>query len=83
VAGLVIFAGVAAALAVVSGGLGAVGAAVLMWATDDGFVVHRFGVLGADSGSVGAFAVIGCAAAGGYGVGCLLRWVRRRRLWGG
>jgi hypothetical protein len=76
-AGLVLFAGAAAGLAAVSSGLGAVGAALLMWAGDDGFVIHRFGVLSLDDPSVRALAVIGSAAVAAYGAAGLARRLRR------
>lgn len=69
--GLVLFAGAAAALAAVSSGLAAAGAALLMWAGDDGFVIHRFGVLTLDAASVRALGVIGAAAVGTYAVAAL------------
>jgi hypothetical protein len=77
VAGLVLFAAVGAALAAVSSGLGAVAAALLMWAGDDGFVIHRFGVLYLDAPSVQALAVIGCITLGAYAAAGLVRRVPR------
>jgi hypothetical protein len=75
--GLVLFAGVAAGMAAVSGCLGAMAAALLMWATDDGFVIHRFGVLGSDPRSASALGVVMGAAVIAYGVAALVRRVRR------
>jgi len=73
VAGLALFTVVAAFLAAMSGGWGAGAAALLMWATDDGFVIHRFGVLSLDGRSVRALVVIACVAAGVYGAALMVR----------
>ena len=75
-AGLALFALVAAGLAALSGALGAAGAAMLMWAGDDGFVIHRFGVLSLDAPSVSALVVIAAVAVIGCAGGGLVRSVR-------
>lgn len=74
--GLLVFALAAAGFAAVSCPLGVAGAALLMWATDDGFVIHRFGVLALDSSSASALAAIALAALSAYAGGAVLRWSR-------
>jgi hypothetical protein len=71
--GVVAFTLAAAGMATVSSWRAVLPAALLMWATDDGFVIHRFGVLSLDSRSVSALVVITCAALTAYGLAGLQR----------
>jgi hypothetical protein len=78
--GVVLFALAAGGMATVSSWQATLPAALLMWATDDGFVIHRFGVLSLDPPSVSALGAIACAAATAYGLAVLLRGAGRSRV---
>lgn len=75
-AGLMLFGAVAAGFAAVSCPLGATGATLLLWATDDGFVIDRFGVLTLDPRSVSALAAMALAVLGAYAGGAIVRRLR-------
>jgi hypothetical protein len=76
--GVVLFTLAAAGMATVSSWRAVLPAALLMWATDDGFVIHRFGVLSLDPRSVSALVVITGAALTAYGLAGLRRRLQPR-----
>jgi hypothetical protein len=71
--GLPLFAVTAAAVGACCRPSGSVCAALPLWALEDGFVVHRFGVLTADHDALRALALVTLAAAV---VAVAMRWSR-------
>lgn len=71
--GLALFSLAAAGVAGVSSPGAVVPCTLLMWATDDGFVIHRFGILSLDPASVSALGVIAGVSAVAFGFAVLLR----------
>lgn len=74
--GLALFSVAAAGVAGVSSPRALVPVALLMWATDDGFVIHRFGTLSLDPASGSALRVISGVSVVALGSAVLLRRAR-------